>query len=154
MSFIEEHFDTEVTIVGGIISAIWGLVRLIDSKDKAHLRESLERIENNVNQIRKELKEITENLVCPEQITKLDDEISEMQKEFNLMREKSVSAERMAKMDEEFQGLRSMIQKTREEAIRIAERERRAAESIDRIEKKVDSKVDDKACNLLMGGRK
>jgi predicted nucleic acid-binding Zn-ribbon protein len=155
MGFIEEHFDAEVAVVMGIGGVIWGLLRFIDNQHKEHLKQWLERIEKNVNEIRSELKEITENLVCPEQIAKMDDEISALQKEINLAREKSVSVERIAKMDVEFQGLRSAIQKTREAMIQAATKEkedlRRTEESLVRIEKKIDSKVDEKTCHLMQG---
>lgn len=153
MSFIEEHFDAEVAILLGIGSVIWGLLRFIDSQQKEHLKQWLERIEKNVNEMRLELKDIAENLVCPEQIAKMDDEISALQKEINLVREKSISVERIAKMDSEFQGLRTAIQKTREAMIQAATKEkedlRRTEESLVRIEKKVDSKMDEKTCNFI-----
>ncbi|MGB4498360.1 MAG: hypothetical protein WBI40_06655 [Methylococcaceae bacterium] len=153
-SFIEEHFDAEVGVIMAVVSAFWGLLRHNDSQHKEHLKHWLERIEKNVNEMRVELKEITENLVCPEQITKMDDEISELQKEINLAREKSVSAERMAKMEMEFQGLRSIIQKTREAVIQTASERRAVTESLSRIENQVNTKVDSETCKLMMGGRK
>jgi hypothetical protein len=151
--FIEEHFDAEIGVLMAVVGAFWGLLRHNDTQSKEHLKQWLERLEKNIDEMRVELKEIGENIVPPEQIAKMDDEISELQKEINLAREKSVSAERMAKMDLEFQGLRTMIQKTREAVIQSATKEkedlRRTEESIARLEKKIDAKVDERMCQAF-----
>lgn len=148
MSFIEEHFDAEVTIVGGIIAAIWGLIRLVDTKDKTHLKEWLERLEESITEIKSDLKEINENLVCREDLEKVDAQITELQKAVNLARERAVSVERINQLSGNFEGVKESIQKIRHGLIASLEKEKNAERRIDSLEKQLAEKVDTKMCGL------
>jgi hypothetical protein len=153
MSFIEEHFDTEVAFLITVFGAFWGLLRHNDTQHKEHLKDWLERLEKNMVEIRDEMKEISENLVLPAHILKMDSEIESLQKEIILAREKTVSIERIKRMDLDFQSLREMIQKIKEIVLQLVTKEkedlRHTEESLMRLEKKIDSKLDERTCNVL-----
>lgn len=153
MSFIEEHFDTEVAFLITVFGAFWGLLRRNDTQHKEHLKDWLERLEKNMVEMRDEMKEISENLVLPAQILKMDSEIESLQKEIILAREKTVSIERIKRMDLDFQSLREMIQKIKEIVLQLVTKEkedlRHTEESLMRLEKKIDSKLDERTCNVL-----
>jgi hypothetical protein len=64
-----------------------------------------------------------------------------------------VSVEQVSKIDIEFQRIRTMIQKIREVVIQTATKEkedlRRTEESLLRLEKKVDSKLDERTYQMF-----
>lgn len=153
MSFIEEHFDAEIAVLLAVCGGFWGLLKHNDSQEKEHLKQWLTRLESSIVEMRIELREIIENSVSEERISKMDDEIAAMQKEIGSAREKAVSIERITKLDLDFQVLRDAIQKIREAIIRSATKEkedlRRTEESIIRLEKKIDLKLDERTCNMF-----
>jgi hypothetical protein len=150
MSFVEEHLDTEVTIVMAIIAAFWGVLRYADSLYKEQVRTGMKRIETSIEDMREELKELSNEVVTHGQLAKMDDDITELQKLINLMREKAVSEERISKMDKDFQGLRETIQKTREAMIQggsiAVENEKRTEATLARLEKRLDMR-----CSKMSG---
>jgi hypothetical protein len=152
-NFVEEHFDAEIGVIMAIVGAFWGLLRHNDTQHKEHLKSWLERLEKSITEMRIELREISESVVPPEQIAKMDDEIAVLQKDISTIREKSVSVEQVSKIDIEFQRIRTMIQKIREVVIQTATKEkedlRRTEESLLRLEKKVDSKLDERTYQMF-----
>lgn len=152
-SFLEEHFDTEVTIVIAILGSFWGLIRHSDSKEKEHSKDQLQRIEKDLKDVSTDIKLISANLITFDDIKKLDDDISEVQKELNLMRERMVSHERMKELDGQFSSIRGIIQKTREQMIQLAIKEKanaeKVSEAMQRIEKAVESKADKNNCSMI-----
>lgn len=142
MSFVEEHLDSEVTILMAIVAAFWGVLRYADSLYKDQVKSSMGRIEKSIDDLRAEVNLLSSEVVSQDQVAKMDDEMTEIQKQINLLREKAVSEERMAKMDKEFQGLRETIQKTREAMIQggstAVENEKRTEATLARLEKRLD----------------
>lgn len=152
-NFIEEHFDTEVTLALAICGAFWGMFKRGENQEREHLKEWLKRIEDDIKEIDAEVKLISNSVASVEMVKELNEDISELQKAINIARERAVSIERVARLSDEFQGLREIIQKTREQMLQVATKERaditKINESLLRIERTIATKVDKTSCKLI-----